>query len=160
MIDVRKGSHVVSFPSKIASACGQYGHIFNTVVTDDTVDNGTLCAKGDYVSFDQYEQEALDAGDTITGEIIDQDANGLWYVEFTALPAGKTVLYMYNAPISEYPERSLQDESLWVNVEDDVVQGMQLMVNDVAEYSDLAFEGTPAAGTAVTYNATTNKWTI
>lgn len=160
MIDVRKGSHVVSFPSKIASACGQYGHIFNTVVQDDTVDNGALCLKGDYVSFDQYEQAAFESGDAITGEIIDQDANGLWYVEFKSLPANKTVLYMYNAPISEYAERSLQDESLWVNVQGDVVQGMQLIVNDVAEYSDLAFEGDPAVGTAVTYNAATNKWTI
>lgn len=160
MIDVKKGSHVVSFPSKIASACGQYGHIFNIVVQDNTVDNGALCLKGDYVSFDQYEQDALASGDTITGEIIDQDANGLWYVEFTALPAGKTVLYMYNAPISEYSERTLQDESLWVNVKNDVVQGMQLMVNDVAEYSDLAFTGTPAVGAAVTYDADTNTWTI
>lgn len=50
-LDIRKGTHVVSFPSKVASAMGQYGHIFNTVITD-AVDNGALCAKGDYVSYD------------------------------------------------------------------------------------------------------------
>ena len=160
MIDIVKGTHVVSFPSKIASACGQFGHIFNTIVQDNTLDNGTLCLKGDYVSFDQYKQAAFVSGDAVTGKIVDQDANGLWYVEIESLPANKTVLYMYNSPISEYPERSLQEESLFVNVKGDVVQGMQLMVNDVAEYSDDAFEGTPAVNTAVTYNTATNKWTI
>lgn len=158
-IDITKGNHVVSFPSKIASSVSQYGHIFNTVVTDTAVDNGTLCAKGAYVHFDQYEQEALEVADVVTGKIIDQDANGLWYVEFTALPA-KTVLYMYNSPVSEYPQREFQDEKLFYNKQDDVVQGMMLMVTDVAEYSDDAFEGTPALDTAVTYNPATNKWTI
>ena len=75
-LDIRKGAHVGSFPSKVASAFNQFGHIFNVVVTDDAVDNGTLCAKGAYVHFDQYEQDAFEAADTITGEIIDQDANG------------------------------------------------------------------------------------
>lgn len=159
MIDVRKGTHQVSFPSKVASACGQYGHVFNIVVTDDLVENGALCTKGDYVRFDQYEQEALTSADTVEGKIIDQDANGLWYVEFTALPE-KVVLCMYNSAVSEYSEKYLQDESLWVNEKDDVVQGMMLMVTDVAEYSDLAFEGTPAAGSDVEYNAATNKWTV
>lgn len=158
-LDIRKGAHVVSFPSKIASACGQFGHIFNTVVTDDAVDNGALCVKGSYVTFDQYEQDALESTDTITGEILDQDANGCWYVEITSLPS-KVVLYMYNSPVSEYAERDLQQESLFYNVKGDVVQGMMLMVTDVAEYSAAAFEGTPVKGKAVEYNVDTNKWTV
>lgn len=160
MIDIRKGDHVASFPNKVASAMGQYGHIFNTVVTDDTVDNGALCAKGDYVTFDQYEQAALEASDTIRGEILDQDANGYWYVEFVALPSSKVVLYMYNSPISEYSERDLQQETLFTNVKGDVVQGMMLMVTDVAEYSENAFVGTPAKGSTVLYDVATNKWTV
>ena len=158
-LDIRKGAHVVSFPSKIASACGQYGHIFNTVVTDDAIDNGALCAKGAYAAFDQYEQDPLESGDTVTGEILDQDANGCWYVEFKGLP-DKVVLYMYNSPVSEYAERDLQQESLFYNVKGDVVQGMMLMVTDVAEYSVDAFEGTPVKGKAVEYNPDTNKWTV
>lgn len=158
-LDIRKGTHVVSFPSKVASAMGQYGHIFNTVITD-AVDNGALCAKGDYVSFDQYEQAALEAGDTITGEILDQDANGCWFVEFKSLPADKVVLYLYGSPVSEYSERELQAESLWFNAEDEVVQGMMLMETDVAEYSADAFTGDPVKGATVTYDVATNKWTI
>lgn len=158
-LDIRKGTHVGSFPSKIASAMKQYGHIFNTVIVDDAVDNGALCVKGDYVSFDQYKQAAFGENDTVTGKIIDQDANGYWYVEFTALPA-KTVLYLYNSPVSEYSERDLQVESLFYNVKDDVVQGMQLMVNDVAEYSAFAFTGTPAANKVVEYDPDTNKWEV
>ena len=158
-LDIRKGSHVVSFPNKIASAFGQYGHIFNTVVTDDSVDNGTLCAKGDYVSFDQYKQAELEETDVIRGEILDQDANGCWYVEFKSLP-NKPILYMYNSPVSEYSVRDLQVESLFYNEKGDVVQGMMLMVTDVAEYSADAFVGTPAKGETVEYDAATNKWTI
>lgn len=159
-IDITKGTHVVSFPSRVASVLGQYGHVFNTVVTETSADNGTLCAKGDYVHFDQYEQEALEAADVITGKIIDQDANGLWYVEITGITSDKTVLYMYNSPVSEYSEREFQDEKLFFNKQNEVVQGAMLMVTDVAEYSDEAFEGTPALDTAVTYNVATNKWTI
>jgi len=158
-LDIRKGLHGASFPSKVASSCGQYGHIFNTVVTDDAIDNGSLCAKGDYVSFDQYEQDALEASDVVTGEILDQDANGYWYVEFKTLP-DKVVLYMYNSPVSEYSERDLQVEALFYNEKNDVVQGMMLMETDVAEYSAESFTGTPAKGKAVEYDVATNKWVV
>ena len=159
-LDIRKGAHAVSFPSKVASAMTQYGHIFNTVITDNNgVDNGALCVKGDYVSFDQYEQEALEVADVITGEILDQDANGCWFVEFKSLP-DKVVLYLYGSPVSEYSERELQAESLWYNAKGEVVQGMMLMETDVAEYSAAAFTGTPAKGATVTYDVATNKWTI
>lgn len=158
-LDIRTGAHGASFPSKVASALGQFGHVFNTVVTADAVDNGSLCVKGSYVSFDQYEQDGFETGDSIKGEILDQDANGYWFVEFKELPA-KVVLYMYNSPVSEYAERDLQKESLFYNEKDDVVQGMMLMETDVAEYSKESFEGTPAAGKEVVYNIATDKWTV
>ena len=158
-LDIRKGLHGASFPSKIASSCGQYGHVFNTVVTDNAIDNGSLCEKGDYVTFDQYKQKELEAEDLVRGEILDQDANGYWFVEFKKLP-DKVVLYMYNSPVSEYAERDLQVESLFYNVKDDVVQGMMLMETDVAEYSAASFTGTPAKGKTVEYDVATNKWIV
>ena len=148
-IDIVKGSHVVSFPSKIASAMGQFGHVYNIVTTAD-VDNGALCGRGDYVSFDQYEQAAVANG--FAGRINEQAADGSWYIEVTALPDDE-VLYMYNAPVSEYEERELQDESLFYNKSGDVVQGMTLRVGDVFSVSENGITGTPAANTAVTYSA-------
>ena len=147
-IDITKGSHVVSFPNKIASAMGQYGHVYN-IVTTANVDNGTLAGRGSYVSFDQYQQAALANG--FAGRINEQAADGTWYIEVTALPASEA-LYLYNSPVSEYSERDLQDESLFYNKQGDVVQGMTLMVGDVFSISANGFTGTPVANKAVSYS--------
>ena len=147
-IDIRKGSHIATFPSKVASMMGQYGHVYNIVLTADT-DNGILASRGDYVDFDQYEQDVVTAN-AVEGLITKQAANGNWYVEITKLPATE-VLYLYNSPVSEYEEKEFQDESLFFNKDGEVAQGATLIVGDVIEYSALAFTGTPVAGKAVKY---------
>ncbi len=147
-IDITKGSHVVSFPNKIASAMNQYGHVYNIVLQDDA-DNGALAGRGDYVSFDQYEQAAAPNG--FAGRVNEEASDGNWYVEVTAVPASGELLYLYNAPVSEYKERDLQDESLFYNKDGEVVQGMTLMVGDVFTVSTNGFTGTPTAGAALTY---------
>jgi len=149
-IDISKNFHMASFPSKVASMNDMYKHVYNIVITDDEVDNGTLCGRGDYVSFDQYEQDDLPKG--FAGRINEASRahKDYWYVEVTALPDDE-VLYMYNSAVSEYVEKELQDERLFVNEEGDVIQGAVLCIGDVIEVSKEGFTGTPVAGKTVTF---------
>ena len=149
-IDVSTNKHMATFPSKIASMNGNYAHVYNIVIQDNTVDNGQLCGRGDYVSFDQYEQDTVPNGFAGVINEASKAHPGYWYVEVTALPAAE-VLYMYNSAVSEYVERELKDERLFVNEKGDVCQGARLMIGDVFEVSTEGFNGTPSAGTAVTY---------
>ena len=149
-IDISKNFHMATFPVKVASMNGMYKHVYNIVITDDTLDNGTLCGRGDYVSFDQYEQDDLPEG--FAGRINEASKShkDYWYVEVTELPDDE-VLYLYNSAVSEYVEKELQDERLFVNEEDDVIQGAVLCVGDVIEVSKEGFTGTPSAGASVTF---------
>lgn len=157
MVDLTKNFHVVSFPSKVASMMGQYSHVYNIVLQNDT-DNGMLAGRGDYVSFDQYEQATPSS--SFAGRINEQAANGNWYVEVTALPADEEVLVIYNAAVSPYAEREFQDESLFFNAAGEVAQGAVLVVGDVIELSENAFTGTPAAGATVSFDSSTNKYEV
>lgn len=154
-VDITKGTHVKSFPTKIASMMGQYGHVYNVVLQANT-DNGMLVARGDYVSFDQYEDGTVTAN-AVEGVIRELGADGNWIVEFTKLPATE-VLYIYNSPVSEYPEKEFQDEALMYNKAGEVAQGATVILGDLASYSDLAFTGTPAVGAALKYAA--GKWVV
>lgn len=146
-IDIIKGSHGTSFPTKIASMMKQYGHVYNVVLTADT-DNGALGTRGDYVSFDRYEQGDV-AANAVEGVIRELMADGRWMVEFTKVTG--EVLYLYNALVSEYGEKELQDETLFYNKADEVCQGGTLIVGDLAAYNDAWFTGTPAVGETVKY---------
>ena len=142
--------HNIAFPSFVASAMGQYGHVINLVMKSN-MDNGTIAAKGNYVSFEQYEA-AAPAANSIKGIIREASAEGGWYVEFTQLPSDP-VYFVYNSPVSPYPEKELRDEALFYNATGDVTQGMELHLGDIVSLSDSAFIGTPADNTAVTYTA-------
>ncbi len=150
VVDITKGTHIKSFPNKVASMMGNYAHVYNLVLTANT-DNGTLASRGDYVSFDQYEQAAVTAN-AVEGVIRELMADGTWLVEVTKLPATE-VLYVYNSPVSEYPEKEFQDESLMYNKAGEVAQGATLVLGDMFTLSDVAFTGTPAAGKTVKYAA-------
>lgn len=151
VVDITKGTHIKSFPNKIASMMGNYAHVYNLVLTANT-DNGTLASRGDYVSFDQYEQDVVTAN-AVEGVIRELMADGTYLVEITKLPATE-VLYVYNSPVSEYPEKEFQDESLLYNKAGEVAQGATLVIGDLFTLSDAAFTGgTPAVGKAVKYAA-------
>ena len=147
-VDITTGSHIVSFPSKVASMMGQYSHVYNLVLSANA-DNGTLAGRGDYVSFDNYEADSVPEG--FTARVNEKAANGNWYVEVTGLPSTGEVLYVYNSPVSPYGEKVLQDESLFYNAAGDVVQGAVLTIGDVFEVSTAGFTGTPAANASLTY---------
>ena len=149
-IDIRKGSHVVSFPTLVSAMMNTYKRVYNIVLTADT-DNGMLATRGDYVSFDNYEQAAV-IDDDVTVAVRELGADGNWIVEVTELPEDE-VLYLYNSPVSEYEERDLQDPSLFYNKSGEVVQGAPLLIGDLFSLSDLAFTGTVAAGKTAKFNA-------
>lgn len=149
-VDITKGSHVKSFPNKIASMMGTYGHVYNLVLQSDT-DNGALASRGDYVSFDQYEQDTV-AANAVEVTVRELMADGTWLVEVTKLPATE-VLYVYNSPVSEYNEREFQDEALMYNEAGSVAQGATLIMGDLFTLSENAFTGTVAVGAVATYTA-------
>lgn len=145
----KNATHVVAFPSKVASAMGQYGHVINFKLLANA-DNGVLGTKGDYVSFDQYKRvEVVD--NKVEGVIREAAAEGGWYVEFTKLDG--QIFFVYNTPKSPYPEAELRDEALFYNASGDVTQGMELHLGDIVTLSDAAFTGTPDAGKTVKYSA-------
>lgn len=145
----KNATHVVAFPSKVASAMGQYGHVINFVMNAN-VDNSVLGTKGTYVSFDQYNRVDV-ADNKVEGVIREAAAEGGWYVEFTKLDG--QIFFVYNTPKSPYPEVELRDEALFYNATGDVTQGMELHLGDIVTLSDAAFTGTPAGGKTVKYSA-------
>lgn len=150
MIDVSKNAtHIIAFPSFVASAMGQYGHVINLVMQSST-DNGSLSTKGDYVKFEQYKAVQV-ADNKVEGVIREASAEGGWYVEFTKLDG--QIFFVYNAPISPYPEAELRDEGLFYNATGDVTQGMELHLGDIVSLNNAAFTGTPVAGKTVKYSA-------
>lgn len=148
MIDIVKNKHVESFPTLISSMMGTYHRVYNILLTADT-DNGMLSLRGNYSSFDNYEQAAV-TDDDVTVAVRELGADGLWIVEVVALPEDE-VLYLYNSPVSEYEERDLQDPSLFYNKSGDVVQGAPLLIGDLFSLSDKAFTGSIAAGKTANY---------
>lgn len=145
----KNATHVVAFPSKVASAMGQYGHVINFIMNAN-VDNSVLGTKGTYVSFDQYNRVEV-ADNKVEGIIREASAEGGWYVEFSKLDG--QIFFVYNTPKSPYPEVELRDEALFYNASGDVTQGMELHLGDIVSLSDAAFTGTPVAGKTVKYSA-------
>ena len=149
-IDISKNAtHTIAFPSFVASAMGQYGHVINLVMQSST-DNGSLSTKGDYVKFEQYKAVQV-ADNKVEGVIREKASEGGFYVEFTKLDG--QIFFVYNAPISPYPEVELRDEALFYNAKDDVTQGMELHLGDIVTLNDAAFTGTPVEGKTVKYSA-------
>ena len=146
----KNATHVIAFPSKIASAMGQYGHVINFKLLANA-DNGVLGTKGDYVSFDQYKRVEV-TDNKVEGIIREASSEGGWYVEFSKLDG--QIFFVYNTPKSPYPEAELRDEALFYNATGDVTQGMELHLGDIVTLSDDAFTGNdPEDGATVKYSA-------
>lgn len=139
--------HHVCFPSKIAAGNGA-AHILNMVLEADT-DNGTVCGIGDYVSFDQY--KTATAPVAFEGEILEQAADGNWYVQVKKLDADEPAVLIYEVPeIAENYNQKFTATENFYNKEGAVVRGYILSMYDVYELSEDAFTGTPVAGAKVT----------
>lgn len=144
--------HHVCFPTKVLSE--HVGRTLNMVIKKDT-DNGTVCGKGKYVSFDQYEVAAAPAD--FEGQILEQAADGNWYVEVTKIDPNAPAILIYEVPeIAETYNSSFTAISNFFNEATEsrtkTVRGLVLNVTDIYELSADAFEGTPKAGSKVTIN--------
>lgn len=132
--------HAVCFPSKVLA--GSMGaHIYNITLTT-AADNGNIIGRGAWNTFDNYAEAAVGAG--FAGKIVDQAANGNWYVEVTALPSdGSEALLVYNSPIIPYESpRELADLSNFYNAAGEVVKAYVLTIGDIFEVSAEAFTAT------------------
>lgn len=137
--------HHIAFPSKLLAGNGG-AHIYNIVVDEDT-DNGTICSKGDYISFDQYKAGTAPA--KYEGIITEQAADGNWYVEVVEPADALLIDEVEINPYGNYDSR-FQDMANFFNAKGDVVRAYALCKGDVYELSEDAFTGTPAPGKKVT----------
>ena len=150
--------HHVCFPTKVLS--GQVGRTLNMVIKTDT-DNGTVVGKGAYVSFDQYETAA--APSTFEGEILEQAADGNWYVEVKKVDVNEPAILIYEVPViaeQNYDSRFKALSNFFneaSSTRTKTVRGYVLNVTDVYELSEDAFEGTPEKGKKVTINGQKHK---
>ena len=145
--------HHVCFPTKVLS--DKVGRVLNMVIEKDT-DNGTVCGKGEYVSFDQY--KVADAPAEFEGVITEQAADGNWYVEVTKIDPNAPAILIYEVPeIAENYNSKFTKTSNFFNeasaTRTKTVRGLVLTVTDVYELSEDAFDGTPEAGKKVTVEA-------
>ena len=147
-IDIVKGSHGYAFPSKVLAGMGG-AHQFN-ITTTANHDNGELVNRGDWNSFDNYLEASVGVSNSFAGIIqqVNPDDSHAWYVEVTA---DTDLLFLYNAPVSEYPEKEFQDLSLFYNKSGDVVRGYSLRKGDIIMLSDVLFDGTPEEEKTLTY---------
>lgn len=150
--------HHVCFPTKVLS--GQVGRTLNMVIKTDT-DNGTVVGKGAYVSFDQYETAA--APSTFEGEILEQAADGNWYVEVKKIDVNEPAILIYEVPViaeQNYDSRFKALSNFFNEASSTrtrTVKGYVLNVTDIYELSEDAFEGTPEKGKKVTINGQKHK---
>lgn len=149
--------HHVCFPTKVLSE--RVGRTLNMVIKEDT-DNGTVVGKGSYVSFDQYETATAPA--TFEGEILEQAADGNWYVEVKKVDVNAPAVLIYEVPtIAENYNSKFTATANFFNEASTsrtkTVRGFVLGVTDVYELSEDAFEGTPVAGKKVTISGQKHK---
>lgn len=153
-VDISTTTHAVAFPTKVAASAGS-PHIFDVELTANH-DNGVFLTLGDYKTLGTYE-EGTNKG-TITGTIVEQAANGDYYVEIAT--AGTGTVFVYMPEISPYDNKRLQREELFYNATGDVVKGYTLSYKDIVSLSAAGFTNTPVVGNAVTVDSTTGKLTV
>ena len=156
-ISYKIAQHHVCFPTKVLS--DKVGRVLNMVIKTDT-DNGTVCGKGKYVSFDQYEVANAPTG--FEGEIIEQAADENWYVEVKKVDINDPAILIYEVPeIAENYNSEFTKTSNFYNAASatrtKTVRGLVLTTTDVYELSEDAFDGTPEVGKKVTIEAGSQK---
>ncbi|MCQ2148369.1 MAG: hypothetical protein MJZ16_12790 [Bacteroidales bacterium] len=144
VVDITK-VHAVAGSSKLkATVCG---HIYNIVAAAD-IDNGCIVGKGAWQGMEKYAEAAAT---TFTGTVIDQAANGNWYVEVATASNAYLVLTVpetyYNTP------SYLGNEEYFYNAAGDIMRCYELVPGDIFELSATGFNGTPTKGAAVTVAA-------
>ena len=151
MIKYTIDTHAVAYPSNMLAQ--EYGkHIYSLLLDKDT-DNGCVVAKDAWQGMQYY---SVKDSTGVEGVILEQAANGNWYVEITEPADG---LFVYMVPVIEETfTRTFQKESNFFNPKGDIVRGYEMAKGDIVEISELGFVGTPAAGKKLT--VTNRKFTV
>ena len=149
--------HAYAFQSKLLAGNGGE-HIYNLLLSANR-DNGTIRGKGDWVSFDLYEE--ANAPTAFAGKIVGQAADGNYYVEVTNPADALLIITVPEIPI-DYDAR-FTDPKNFYNKSGDTVRAYGLHKGDIFEISAEGFTTTPVAtsiGKAVSANATSGKLVI
>lgn len=142
--------HAVAGSSKLKATIA--GHIYNIKISTD-LDNGSIVAKGDYVSPEVYKDKDSTG---FAAVILDQAANGNWYVEVTN--PGDALLILQVPLIYENYISQMQNESNFYNKKDDIVRAYELYVGDIFEISAEGISGEITKG--ATLSVTSKKLTV
>ena len=135
--------HATAYPSLMLASNGGK-HIYSVELDQDT-DNGQVVAKGEWKGFQYY---GVKDSTGVAAVILDQAANGNWYVEITEPGDG---LFIYQVPmIAQQFTNDFQKESNFYNEAGDVVRAYEMAKGDIVEVSKLGFVGEPAKGKTLT----------
>ena len=135
-----------AFPTKVLSS--KVGHNLNIVLEEDSP-NGAIVGVGDYVSFDQYKEADAPAG--YEAKIIDNAADGNFYVQVTKVDVNAPAVLIYETPeIAENYNSKFTNTKNFYNKAGKTVHGLVLTVLDVYELSAELFTGKPEVGKTVT----------
>lgn len=138
--------HAVAGSSKLKATVA--GHIYSVKIDED-LDNGSILAKNAWLAPEYY--SAKDSTG-FAGVIVEQAANGNWYVEVTE--PGDALLVLQVPMIYEEYTTQCQHESNFYNEAGDIVRCYELVKGDIFELSAEGFNGDPVKGATV---SVTNK---
>ena len=149
-LDFANNKHAVAGSSRLTAV--QTGEIYNVKISTD-LDNGTIIGLGDRTGNDYYAQAAAT---TFTGKIVEQAANGNYYIEVLTAENAYLVLQV---PLTYYEfSTSAKAESTFYNEAGDIVRVYKLNPHDIFELSAEGIGGAIAVGKSVTVTA--NKVTV
>lgn len=151
MIKYQIEKHGVCYTSKVLAAQGGK-HIYNIKISANR-DNGAVVAKGAWGGMEYYEEKA---SSDVAGVVLEQAANGNWYVEITNPGDG---IVLRNVPIiAEEFTKNFQKEENFFNGQGEIVRGYELAVGDILELSEACFTGVPQAKKTLTIE--NYKWKV
>lgn len=139
--------HAVAGSSRLLATNGG-AHIYSVKIDED-LDNGSILAKDAWLAPEYY--SAKDSTG-FAGVIVEQAANGNWYVEVTE--PGNALLVLQVPMIYEEYTTQCQHESNFYNEAGDIVRCYELVKGDIFELSAEGFNGDPVKGATV---SVTNK---
>lgn len=145
MINYAIEEHAVAGVSKLLATTGG-AHIYN-VTLSSSADNGNIIARGNWLSFDNYEEDTATEFD---GVVVGKAANGNYYVEVLS-DQGFDALLVYNVPmIAENYSKKFESEKNFYVGKGEVARAHELKAGDIFEVSALGFEGKPSVGASIT----------
>lgn len=146
-VDISYGIHGYAFPSKLLAQNGGK-HIYNIKIAENR-DNGSLCAKGDFIELDYYEEKEANAGDFEAYVRVASERAGCWFVE---VEEPSDALLLIAVPVNPYKgvTRTLGQERLFYNAAGDNVRAYELGHGDVFEISEDMIEGDVVEGAKLT----------